>query len=170
VLADKGDVSLAFWWAHLRRRFYERPVAEASPIADEALQRIAALYRMDTDIRGRGPDKRRAVRQERSRPLLAELEPGCAKSSPSSAGRVSSPRRSAMRSRIGMVLPDSSTTAGSRSTQALQRIAALYRMETDIRGRGPDKRHVVRQERLRPLLAELEPWLREKLTLCQPEE
>jgi transposase len=69
-----------------------------------------------------------------------------------------------------MVSPDSSTTAGSRSTQALQRIAALYRMETDIRGRGPDKRRVVRQERLRPLLAELEPWLREKLTLCEPEE
>jgi transposase len=75
ALADKGDVSLAFCWAHLRRRFYERPVAEASPIANETLQRIAALYRMETDIRGRGPDQRRAVRQERSRPLLAELEP-----------------------------------------------------------------------------------------------
>jgi len=68
-------VTLAFCWAHLRRRFYERAVAEASPIANEALQRIAALYRIETDIRGCDPDKRRAVRQERSRPIVAELEP-----------------------------------------------------------------------------------------------
>jgi len=75
ALAGKGDVTLAFCWAHLRRRFYERAVAEASPIANEALQRIAALYRIETDIRGCDPDKRRAVRQERSRPIVAELEP-----------------------------------------------------------------------------------------------
>jgi len=73
ALAEKGDVSLAFCWAHLRRRFYERFVSEASPIAAEALQRIAALYRIETDIRGRGPDERRAVRQERSVPLIAAL-------------------------------------------------------------------------------------------------
>ena len=36
ALAEKGDVSLAFCWAHLRRRFYERFVSEASPIATEA--------------------------------------------------------------------------------------------------------------------------------------
>ena len=68
-------MSLAFCWAHLRRRFYERFVSEASPIAAEALQRVAALYRIETDILGREPDERRAVRHERSRPLLAELEP-----------------------------------------------------------------------------------------------
>src|ERR1700739_2215135 len=66
ALAEKGAVSLAFCWAHLRRRFYERFVSEASPIAAEALQRIAALYRIETDLRGRAPDERRAVRQERS--------------------------------------------------------------------------------------------------------
>ncbi len=49
---------------------YERFVSEASPIAAKALQRIAALYRIETDIRGRGPDERRAVRQERSGPLI----------------------------------------------------------------------------------------------------
>src|ERR1700691_1220857 len=40
ALANKGDVSLALCWAHVRRRFHERAVAEASPIATEALQRI----------------------------------------------------------------------------------------------------------------------------------
>jgi hypothetical protein len=75
ALASKGDVTLGFCWAHLRRRFYERAVAEASPIANEALQRIDALYRIEADIRGSEPDKRRAVRQERSRPQVAEFEP-----------------------------------------------------------------------------------------------
>jgi Transposase IS66 family len=46
ALAGKGDVTLVFCWAHLRSRFYERFVSEASPIPAEALQRIAALYRI----------------------------------------------------------------------------------------------------------------------------
>jgi len=75
ALAQKGDVSLAFCWSHVRRRFYERFVADASPIAAEALQRIALLYAVEKDIRGRNPDQRRAARQERSRPVVAELEP-----------------------------------------------------------------------------------------------
>jgi hypothetical protein len=97
-LADKGDVSLDFCWAHLRRRFYQRPVAEASPIANEALQRIGALYRMETDIRGR-PSDAPSARNDRVR-FSPNSNGGCAKSSRSSAGRVSSPRRSAMRSAL----------------------------------------------------------------------
>ena len=62
-------------WAHVRRRFYELAVGGASPIASEALQRIAALYRNENDIRGRGPEQRRDVRQARTRPLIADLEP-----------------------------------------------------------------------------------------------
>jgi transposase len=57
ALAQKGDVSLAFCWAHVRRRFYDRAVGEASPIATEALQRIALLYAVEKDIRGRSPDE-----------------------------------------------------------------------------------------------------------------
>ncbi|MGD0188090.1 MAG: IS66 family transposase [Roseiarcus sp.] len=75
ALAEKSDVSLAFCWAHVRRRFYELAAADASPIAGEALQRIAALYAIEKDIRGRRPEERCAIRQERSRPILAELEP-----------------------------------------------------------------------------------------------
>jgi hypothetical protein len=59
----------------VRRRFYERFVADASPIAAEALQRIGLVYAVEKDIRGRSPDQRRAARQERSRPVIAELEP-----------------------------------------------------------------------------------------------
>ncbi len=75
ALVEKGDVSLAFCWAHVRRRFYELAAADASPIAGEALQRIAALYAIEKDIRGCDPQERRAARQERSRPILADLEP-----------------------------------------------------------------------------------------------
>jgi transposase len=49
ALAGKGDVTLAFWWAHLRHRFSERAVAGVSPTANEALQLIATLYRIETD-------------------------------------------------------------------------------------------------------------------------
>ncbi len=51
------------------------------------------------------------------------------------------------------------------ASDALQRIAALYEIEKHIRGRGADERRAARQEETRPLLAALEPWLREKLAL-----
>jgi transposase len=81
ALAGKGDVTLAFCWAHLRRRFYERAVAEASPIANEALQRFAALYRIEADCRGCGPTSDApCARRDRVR-SSPNSNPGCAKSS-----------------------------------------------------------------------------------------
>ena len=59
----------------MRRKFFEIQAATPAPIAGEALQRIAALYAIEKDIRGRSPEERRAVRQERSRSILADLEP-----------------------------------------------------------------------------------------------
>jgi hypothetical protein len=41
-----------------------------SPIVDEALVRIAALYKIEDSIRGSDPDHRRAVRQDLSLPLV----------------------------------------------------------------------------------------------------
>ena len=41
-----------------------------APIASAALTRIAALYRIEDDIRGRSADERRAIRQQRSRSLV----------------------------------------------------------------------------------------------------
>jgi transposase len=74
-LAKRGDVQLAFCWAHVRRRFVELARGGPAPIASEALERIAALYRIETEIRGRSPEERRAVRQARSRPVVDALEP-----------------------------------------------------------------------------------------------
>jgi transposase len=47
--------------------------AHKSPIATEAVERIAPLYGIEEGIRGRSPDERRAVRDARSRPLLAAM-------------------------------------------------------------------------------------------------
>jgi transposase len=66
---DDGVV-LAHCWAHCRRRFYEIAQKRPAPIAREALQRIAALYQIEAEIRGLSADERRAVRQLRTKPLL----------------------------------------------------------------------------------------------------
>ena len=58
-------------WAHVRRKFYDIHIADASPLAGEALERIGALYGIERAIRGRPPNERRAVRQARAGPLLA---------------------------------------------------------------------------------------------------
>jgi transposase len=75
VLADRGEVRLAFCWSHVRRRFYELAQAGPAPIASEALARITALYKVESEIRGRSSEERRAVRQARSRPLVQAFEP-----------------------------------------------------------------------------------------------
>ena len=75
ALAERGDVELAFCWAHVRRRFYELAAAGAAPIASEALERIAALYAVEREISGRSADQRRSARQEKSRPIIEALEP-----------------------------------------------------------------------------------------------
>ena len=65
-----GDsLRLAFCWAHGRRKPIKAKPKEGSPIVDEALVRIAALYRIEDAIRRSAPDHRRTVRQDLSRPL-----------------------------------------------------------------------------------------------------
>jgi len=63
-------ITLAFCWAHVRRRFYDIAQGGPAPIASEALERIAALYAIEKTIRGRSANERRAVRRERSKPLV----------------------------------------------------------------------------------------------------
>jgi transposase len=69
-LYENGRIQEAACWAHVRRKFYELMEAHKSPIATEAVERIATLYAIENEIRGRAPDERRQVRQARSRPLL----------------------------------------------------------------------------------------------------
>ncbi len=71
---DGGRVLEAACWAHVRRKFVDLHELHKSPVAAQALDRIAALYAIEREIRGRPPDERRAVRQARSRPLLDDLK------------------------------------------------------------------------------------------------
>ena len=73
-VAETKKVSLAYCWSHVRRRFYELAQAGPAPIASEALQRIAALYEIEADIRGRPAEERRVLRQARSQPLVKAFE------------------------------------------------------------------------------------------------
>ena len=69
-----GDpLRLAFCWAHGRRKLIKAQPKKGSPIVDEALLRIAALYKIEDGIRGCDPEHRRAVRQNLSRPLVDEF-------------------------------------------------------------------------------------------------
>ncbi|HEY1933509.1 MAG TPA: IS66 family transposase [Acetobacteraceae bacterium] len=81
-LHERG-VTEAACWAHARRKFFDVHAAtqhapghltRGSPLAFEALQRIAALYAIEATIRGEPPDVRLRVRQAQSAPLFAELK------------------------------------------------------------------------------------------------
>ncbi|MBP2297081.1 hypothetical protein J2851_006900 [Azospirillum rugosum] len=72
-LAAGNRVVLATCWSHARRRFYD--LAEnGSPIAAEALRRIARLYVIEERIRGRTAEERRQVRQAEAAAQVADLK------------------------------------------------------------------------------------------------
>jgi transposase len=72
-LFETGTIHEIACWAHARRKFFDLFEATGSPIAREALDRVGALYGIESEIRGRPPDERRALRQARAGPLLEQL-------------------------------------------------------------------------------------------------
>ena len=71
-LAGSGTV-LAACWAHTRRKFYEIAEADGSPIATEAVRRIAELYAVEAKIRSKPPSERLASRRALSQPIATSL-------------------------------------------------------------------------------------------------
>ena len=65
-----APLTLAHCWAHGRRELRALFDQDASPIAAEGLRRIAEFYRIEALIVGQSPERRRAVRQERTKPLV----------------------------------------------------------------------------------------------------
>jgi transposase len=72
-VAARPEVTLAACWAHTRRKFYDVAQATGSPIAEEALRRIAGLYAVEADIRGKAPHWRLAARRKSSAPRVENL-------------------------------------------------------------------------------------------------
>jgi transposase len=61
-------------WAHARRKFFDLARINKAPIASEAVSRIDALFAIERQINGAAAPQRVAVRTERSRPLVIDLE------------------------------------------------------------------------------------------------
>lgn len=61
-------------WAHARRYLCDVYTTTGSAAAREALERIAALFAIEAEIRGQQPERRRTIREKKSAPLLAELK------------------------------------------------------------------------------------------------
>ncbi len=85
---NAGPILEAACWVHARRPFFvmadlaenarrkvqgKKP-AVISPLALEAVRRIDALFEIERGINGETPERRRAVRQELSAPLIADLK------------------------------------------------------------------------------------------------
>jgi hypothetical protein len=58
---------------HVRRKLFEVFEGTKSPLAEEALRRMAALYAIEAEINGKPAAQRLAVRQASSKPLLDDL-------------------------------------------------------------------------------------------------
>ena len=83
-----GPILEAACWVHARRPFFVmadvaenarrkaqgKTPAAISPLALEAVRRIDALFEIERSINGQSAEQRRAVRQELSAPLVADLE------------------------------------------------------------------------------------------------
>ena len=74
AIFEAGAVTEAACWAHVRRKFFDVHAASGSLLAKEALDRIAALYAIEAQIKGKPPDEQRRCRQEQSLSLVADLK------------------------------------------------------------------------------------------------
>ena len=68
-----GIIVEAACWAHARRKFYDIYVANKSPIAADALERIGQLYDIERRVRGQSPSVRKEQRQRLAVPVLKDL-------------------------------------------------------------------------------------------------
>jgi transposase len=60
-------------FAHARRKFFDLYQANRSPMAQEALERIAKLYAIEAEAKDLGIGQRQLLRQDKAKPLLEDL-------------------------------------------------------------------------------------------------
>jgi len=73
-LYGSGKITEVACMAHVRRKFVDIHKANGSPLAEEAITRIAALYAIEKQIRRQPPDIKRSVRQKHAKPLFEALQ------------------------------------------------------------------------------------------------
>ena len=69
-----GDIHEVACLAHVRRKFVDVHRAQGSPIAEEAIRKIAELYAVEKTIRGSPPEARVGARKELAKPVFDALE------------------------------------------------------------------------------------------------
>lgn len=134
LASRRQQVSLAFCWSHVRRKFYE--LTDNSPVATEVLRRIAMLYAIEDQVRGTPAEERRAARAERARAIVydlhvyleAQLRPVSAKSKLADALRYALTRWVGLSLFLddGRIELDSNTVERSIRPLALNRKNALF--------------------------------------------
>ncbi len=72
-LYEGGTIVEVACWAHARRKFHEIHIAHPSPTTTQAIERVAALYAIEAEIRGSTPEIRKTVRQVRAKALLDSM-------------------------------------------------------------------------------------------------
>jgi transposase len=73
-LYRSGDVNEVACMAHVRRKFVDIFKANGLEIAEEAIKRIALLYRVEKEARGKCPEDRVRLRQEKAKPIFDDLD------------------------------------------------------------------------------------------------
>jgi transposase len=68
-----GPIVEAACWSHARRKLYELAELKKAPIAIEAVKRFDALFAIEREINGLAAERRRTIRDKRSRPIVDEL-------------------------------------------------------------------------------------------------
>ena len=94
---DKADEMACM--AHVRRKFVDVFASQGNAIAEEAIRRIAELYAVEKDARGKSPDVRVALRQARAKQVFDDLEAWLHAQLPKISGK--SPLAQAIRYALG---------------------------------------------------------------------
>ena len=68
-----APLTLAYCWAHSRRKLHDIYQKDGSEIAAEGLRRIAQIYKIEASICGRSPEERLTIRLQKSAPLIANF-------------------------------------------------------------------------------------------------
>ena len=94
-LYRSGAIREVACMAHVRRKFVDIHRSQASPIAEEAIHRIARLYAVEKEARGSPPDRRVEIRGAKAAPAFDDLEAWLAQQLPRISGK--SPLAAAIR-------------------------------------------------------------------------
>jgi transposase len=73
-LYENGAVQEVACMAHVRRKFVDIFKASGLEVAEEAIKRIALLYAVEKEARGKDPAERVRLRQGKAQPIFNELE------------------------------------------------------------------------------------------------